>query len=414
MEVMGKARLAKEAVGTWQGLSSGKRAQVLEEMASKLLNNMDQILAENEIDVEQGRARNITGALLDRLALTKERIMDMAQGLRDVAAMPDPLGQVVQGTVRPNGLRVEQIRVPLGVIGMIFEARPNVTADATGLCLKAGNAVVLRGGSEAINSNRIVVELLRSALVAQGQSPEILQIVENTDRTEVQQMLKLNKYIDVIIPRGGSGLIKTVIENATVPVVETGVGNCHIYVDKTADLSAACAIVDNAKTQRPAVCNAAETLLVHQTVATDFLPLLADRLGKKAVTLRGCSKTKSILPSVELAVEQDWETEYLDLILAVKVVKDLEEALTHIAAYGTNHSEAIITESYTNSQRFLAEVDAAAVYVNASTRFTDGSQFGMGAEIGISTQKLHARGPMGLLELTTTKYLVYGNGTVRD
>ncbi len=413
MEIVEKAKLAKEAIRTWQRVKSSLRNKVLEEMALILINNKDEILSANRIDLQNAQDKGISGALLDRLALTDDRIMDMAQGMREVASMPDPLGEVLHGMVRPNGLQINKVRVPLGVIGIIYEARPNVTADATGLCLKAGNAVILRGGSEAVRSNQRIVALLRQALVNVELSPEIVQIVEDTDRAQVQQMMKLNQYIDVIIPRGGAGLIQAVINHSTVPVIETGVGNCHIFVDESANLADACAITINAKTQRPAVCNAAETLLVHSDVADEFLPQVYEALKAKGVLVRGCTQVKQILPDVELASESDWETEYLDLTLAVRVIKTFDDGLDHIARYGTRHSEAIVTESYTHAQRFLAEVDAAAVYVNASTRFTDGSQFGMGAEIGISTQKLHARGPMGLNELTTTKYIVYGKGTTR-
>lgn len=413
MEVIRKAQLAKEVLSQWQNLESSRKNQVLNRMADLLLANTDDILQANAQDVLAAKDRGISTALLDRLTLTATRVQDMAAGLKDVALLPDPVGQVISGTVRPNGLRIENIRVPLGLVAMIYEARPNVTADAAGLCLKAGNGVILRGGSEAINSNKQIVSLLRQALEEESLSPEILQIIEDTSREQVQKLLRLNEYIDVIIPRGGAGLIKTVIENATVPVIQTGEGVCHIFIDESANHQMTLDIVDNAKTQRPGVCNAVETLLVHQKIAPEILPLLKERLQTKGVKLVGCEQTKGIVPDVELASEQDWSTEYLDLILAVKVVNSLDEAIKHINYYGTQHSEAILTESYTNAQRFLKEVDAAAVYVNASTRFTDGSQFGLGAEIGISTQKLHARGPMGLVELTTNKFIVYGNGHSR-
>ncbi|NLM25630.1 MAG: glutamate-5-semialdehyde dehydrogenase [Firmicutes bacterium] len=413
MEVIRKAQLAKEVLSQWQNLESSRKNQVLNRMADLLLANTDDILQANAQDVLAAKDRGISTALLDRLTLTATRVQDMAAGLKDVALLPDPVGQVISGTVRPNGLRIENIRVPLGLVAMIYEARPNVTADAAGLCLKAGNGVILRGGSEAINSNKQIVSLLRQALEEESLSPEILQIIEDTSREQVQKLLRLNEYIDVIIPRGGAGLIKTVIENATVPVIQTGEGVCHIFIDESANHQMTLDIVDNAKTQRPGVCNAVETLLVHQKIAPEILPLLKERLQTKGVKLIGCEQTKGIVPDVELASEQDWSTEYLDLILAVKVVNSLDEAIKHINYYGTQHSEAILTESYTNAQRFLKEVDAAAVYVNASTRFTDGSQFGLGAEIGISTQKLHARGPMGLVELTTNKFIVYGNGHSR-
>lgn len=409
-----KAKLAKSVLRQWQNLQSSQRNQVLMSMAQILQENTEEILAANTLDVEAAKEKQISKALLDRLTLTEPRISDMAQGLRDVALLPDPVGEVLSGSVRPNGLRVEKIRVPLGLIGMIYEARPNVTADATGLCLKAGNGIILRGGSEAINSNKKIVGLLRQALENEGCSPEILQIIETTDRSQVEKMMRLNEYIDVIIPRGGVGLINTVMENSTVPVIQTGAGVCHIYVDTMVDTAEVLDIVDNAKTQRPGVCNAVETLLVHKEIATVILPAIKDRLVVKGVNIRGCSKAKQIVPEIDLATDSDWSAEYLDLTLAIRIVDSLDEAIDHIEQYGTQHSEAILTESYRNAQRFLREVDAAAVYVNASTRFTDGSQFGMGAEIGISTQKLHSRGPMGLSELTASKFIIYGNGQIRE
>lgn len=413
MEVIRKSQLASESIKEWQQLDGLVRAKVIQAMAEKLEDHAEKILEANRLDTELAVKNGISRALLDRLTLTDKRIVGMAQGLRDVSKLSDPIGQVISGQLLPNGLKIEKVRVPIGVIGMIYEARPNVTADAAGLCLKAGNAVILRGGSEAINSNRIIVQVLRQAIVEQKLSPEILQVVENTDRREVQQMVRLNQYIDVIIPRGGTGLIETVVQNSTVPVIETGIGNCHIYVDKIADLQLAVEIIKNAKVQRPGVCNAVETVLVNQKIAQTFLPILYQVLTAEGVTIRGCKLTKAIIKEIDLADEDDWKTEYLDLILAVKTVSTLTEALAHIDCYGSKHSEAIITESYQNAQEFLKNVDAAAVYVNASTRFTDGAQFGMGAEIGISTQKLHARGPMGLNELTTFKYMVYGNGNIR-
>ncbi len=413
MEVINKSKLASRSIREWQQLDGSIRTKVIQAMADKLEENTAKILAANQLDTELAVTNGISKALLDRLTLTHERIAGMAQGLRDVSKLPDPIGQVITGVLLPNGLKIEKVRVPIGVIGMIYEARPNVTADAAGLCLKAGNAVILRGGSEAINSNCIIVQVLREALVEHELSPEILQVIENTDRQEVRQMMRLNQYIDVIIPRGGTGLIEMVLQNSTVAVIETGVGNCHIYVDETADLQSAVEIIKNAKVQRPGVCNAVETVLVNQTIAQSFLPRLYQALTAEGVTIRGCKLTKSIIKEIDLADEDDWKTEYLDLILAVKTVSTTAEALEHIDRYGSKHSEAIITESYQNAQEFLKNVDAAAVYVNASTRFTDGAQFGMGAEIGISTQKLHARGPMGLNELTTFKYMVYGSGNIR-
>lgn len=414
MEVITKAKLAKDAVKTWQGLGSNKRKQVLIRMACQLRENTQVIIAANQLDLDNAVAQGISGSLLDRLILTDDRIEGMAAGLEEVAKFPDPIGEIVSGGVNSIGMKIEQVRVPLGVIGMIYEARPNVTADAGGLCLKAGNAVVLRGGSEAINSNKAIIKLLREALVEQGVTPEILQLIEDIDREQVNQMLRLNQYLDVIIPRGGPGLIKTVVENSTVPVIETGAGNCHIFVDQSADFSTATDIIINAKTQRPGVCNAVETVLVHQEIGVDFLPILWEKLQSYQVEVRGCSLTKNILPDVKQADDEDWGTEYLDLILAIKVVGTCAEAIQHIDQYSTSHSEAIITESYQNAEQFLAAVDSAAVYVNASTRFTDGAQFGLGTEIGISTQRLHARGPMGVKELTTTKHIIYGNGNVRS
>lgn len=413
MEVIKKAELAYRAVRQWQKLNSHNKNQVLHTMAAKLIENIDSIVEENQKDTEAAQAQGISGALLDRLKLTEARIKNMAEGLNAVSLLSDPIGEVVAGEVLANGLKLQQVRVPLGVIGIIYESRPNVTADAAGLCLKSGNAVILRGGSEAINSNRIIVQVLRQALIEHDLTPDILQIIENTDRSEVMQMMRLNQYIDVIIPRGGYGLIQTVVQNSTVPVIETGVGNCHIFVDESADLQTACDIVKNAKVQRPGVCNALETVLIHQNIAGELLPRLAKILIKEGVELRGCNRTRKALTDIKQASKEDWQTEFLDLILAIKVVDSLQEAIDHINCFGTKHSEAIITESYCNSQTFLDEVDAAAVYVNASTRFTDGFQFGMGAEIGISTQKLHARGPMGLQELTTTKYIIYGQGDIR-
>ncbi len=413
MEVRAKAKQVRAALKVWQRQSSDQRNSALREMAAQLEASAADILAANEKDLHRAQEIGISGALLDRLTLTEDRVRGMADGLRDVAGQRDPIGQVVDGHELPNGLKIQRVRVPLGVIGMIYEARPNVTADAAGLCLKAGNGVLLRGGSEAIHSNTAVVRVLQRALQMRELPESVVALIENTDRAEVQEMLHLNSLIDVVIPRGGAGLIQFVVENSTVPVIETGVGNCHVFVDASADLPAAVAIVDNAKTQRPGVCNAVETLLVHREAAESFLPELRRVLDPKGVELRGCSKTQSILEGVKPAEAADWSTEFLDLILAVRVVDSYDEAVEHIQAYSTGHSEAILTESYTNAQRFLQEVDAAAVYVNASTRFTDGAQFGMGAEIGISTQKLHARGPMGLAELTTTKFVVYGQGTVR-
>lgn len=413
-EVTSKAKQAKIAARQLSFISTEIKDRALLAMAAALVKRKDEILAANEKDMAAGREKGLSRALLDRLLLTEARIVEMAEGLKTVVALPDPVGEVISMWKRPNELQVGKIRVPLGVIGIIYEARPNVTVDAAGLCLKTGNAVLLRGGSEAINSNTAVTRVIAEAAGTAGIPAGAIQLIETTDREAVNIMLKLNECLDVIIPRGGAGLIQTVVKNATVPVIETGVGNCHVYVDNEGDLAMAKDIVINAKTQRPGVCNAMETLLVHKEVAGELLPdLLTTLRDQYKVEVRGCPETKAIASWVKDATEDDYYTEFLDFILAVKVVGDIEEAMNHIYKYGTKHSEAIITENYTKARRFLQEVDAAAVYVNASTRFTDGSQFGFGAEIGISTQKLHARGPMGLQELTTIKYIVFGAGQVR-
>jgi len=413
-DLLKQAKLAKEAARKLAYLSTDVKNKALSNMAYALKKEMGSILSANERDMKNAKEKGITGALLDRLRLDERRIDEMAQGLLEIAALADPVGEVVSMWVRPNGLEVGKVRVPLGVIGIIYEARPNVTVDAAGLCLKAGNAVLLRGGSEAINSNIAIARVIAKAAEDVGVPSGAISIVEDTSRETVSEMLKLRDYIDVLIPRGGAGLIKAVVENATVPVIETGVGNCHIYVDEYADLDKACKILINAKCQRPGVCNAAETLLVHRSIAEEFLPKVLKELKTNKVEIRGCEKTVSIVDWVKEACENDYETEFLDLIIAVKVVESLNEAVEHIRRYGTKHSECIVTESYTNARKFLKQVDAAAVYVNASTRFTDGNQFGFGAEIGISTQKLHARGPMGLKELTSTKYVIYGDGHIRN
>ena len=385
----------------------------LEAAAKAIEARQDEILAANAEDLAAAKAAGMRPALVDRLALDEGRIAGIVEGVRQVAALPDPIGQVVKMETRPNGLTIGKRRVSLGVIGIIYEARPNVTSDAAALCLKAGNAVILRGGKEAFRSNQAVVKVLREALAEGGLPADCVQLVEDTSRQSAQELMALTEYLDVLIPRGGAGLIRSVKENARVPVIETGVGNCHVYVDKDADLNMAANIIYNAKCSRPSVCNAIETILVHQDVAEEALPTIQARLDEKQVELRGCEKAQAILPGIPPATEEDWATEYLDYILAVKVVASLEEALEHIARYSTGHSECIVTENYTAAQRFLNEVDAAAVYVNASTRFTDGGQFGLGAEIGISTQKLHARGPMGLEQLVSTKFLIRGSGQVR-
>ena len=371
------------------------------------------ILEANGHDVDAAVKRGMHAGLVDRLRLDGGRIKAMADGLRDVAALEDPVGEVESMKKRPNGLLIGRKRVPLGVIGIIYEARPNVTADAFGLCFKSGNAVILRGGSDAIRSNEAIVAAIRRGLLAAGLPEDAVQLVADTSRESARELMRLNGYLDVLIPRGSAGLIRTVVENSTVPVIETGTGNCHVYVDATADFQMALDIIYNAKTQRIGVCNACESLLVHQSIAEEFLPLLKERLDEKQVEIRADEASCRLVPGFVPAAEEDWGREYLDYILSLKQVGSLEEAIAHINRYGTGHSEAIVTRDYGNAQRFLEEVDAAAVYVNASTRFTDGAQFGFGAEIGISTQKLHARGPMGLRELTTIKYIIYGDGQVR-
>lgn len=382
-------------------------------MADALEEEYVSILAANAMDLDNGKGKGLSDALLDRLALTKSRIQAMAEGLRQIATLPDPIGEVLSTIQRPNGLEISKVRVPLGVIGIIYESRPNVTVDATGLCLKAGNAVLLRGGSEAIHSNIAVMKVIAAAAYANGIPEGALQLIETTDRQAVNAMLKLKSYLDVIIPRGGAGLIKMVVENSTVPVIETGTGICHTFVDASADLVMAEAIAFNAKVSRPGTCNSMETLLVHQAVADQFLPSMITKYQEANVELRGCPEVMKYNSVVKPASDEDWATEYLDFILSIKVVADIQEAIEHIGRYSTLHSEAIITKNSDNATRFQQEVDAAAVYVNASTRFTDGFEFGFGAEIGISTQKLHARGPMGLVELTSIKYLIAGNGQIR-
>lgn len=412
-EVLEKAQKSREAARKMSFMSTEVKNKAILAMADALIRRSEEILQANNTDMEEGKKNNLSKALLDRLLLTQERVADMADGLRQLVALPDPVGEVISMWTRPNGLQVGKMRVPIGVIGIIYEARPNVTVDAAGLCLKTGNAVLLRGGKEAINSNKAIANIISRAAIDAGAPDGTIQLIETTDREAVNVMIKLNDYLDLVIPRGGAGLIKTVVQNATVPVIETGVGNCHVYVDNEAIQQNAMDIVVNAKTQRPGVCNALETLLVHKDIAAEFLPPMLERLRDLQVEIRGDAETRSVVPWVKEASEEDYANEFLDLILAVKVVSDIDEAMNHIYKYGTKHSEAIITENYTKARRFLMEVDAAAVYVNASTRFTDGSQFGFGAEIGISTQKLHARGPMGLTELTTIKYIVYGEGQIR-
>lgn len=397
------AKAAKEAQRKLALLSETEKNEIIISMADALEKNTDKILEENKKDIENLKNTKMK----DRLLLTPERISSIADGVRKVALLPDPVGKTENAVLRPNGLKIGKRRVPLGVVGIIYESRPNVTADAAALTYKTANSVVLRGGSDAVNSSRIIVEVMNSVNPIKGS----IGFVDDTSRDTVHKMMKLNGLIDVLIPRGGAGLIKSVVENATVPVIETGVGNCHTYIDASADINMAVNIAQNAKCSRPSVCNAMETLLVSEQIADEFLPAFAKSVPQ--VEIRGCEKTLKILPSATAASEEDYATEFLDYILAVKIVKDVDEAIEHIEKYSTGHSEAIVTESYTNAEKFLDRVNSAAVYVNASTRFTDGFEFGFGAEIGISTQKLHARGPMGLECLTTTKYVIHGNGQVR-
>ena len=411
LEKMGQK--AKDAETVLRNLSTGEKNAALEAVAAALVASTDEILEANAIDVKNGRENHMPEGLIDRLMLDKGRIGGLADGLRQLVGLEDPIGEVIGMKKRPNGLLIGQKRVPLGVVGIIYEARPNVTSDAFGLCFKTGNVVILKGGSDAIHSNTAVVKCIREALRQCGITENAIQLIEDTSRETAAEFMKLNQYVDVLIPRGGKGLIRAVVDQSTIPVIETGTGNCNIYVDETADLKMAADIVINAKTQRVGVCNACESLLVNRRVKDAFLPILADRLKEKHVEVRGDEDSVELMPGSQKATEEDWGTEYLDYIISVKVVDSVEDAIAHINRYNTGHSEAIITNDYTHAQKFLDEVDAAAVYVNASTRFTDGNEFGFGAEIGISTQKLHARGPMGLLALTTTKYIIYGNGQIR-
>ena len=412
-ELVNKGIKAKEASYILMNATVTEKNNALLKMADSLINNKKSILEANKKDLEKAVANGTSKAMLDRLSLSEERILDMANGLKQVKSLNDPIGEVLGMTVRPNGLKIGKQRVPLGVIGIIYEARPNVTSDAAALCLKSGNVTILRGGKEAINSNIAIVNALREGIKLSGLPEDAVQLIEDTSRETSNEMMKLNEFIDVLIPRGGAGLIQAVVQNATVPVIETGTGNCHVYVDEYADLEMAKNIVINAKTSRPSVCNAEEKLLINEKIADKFLPIIVKALHENNVEIRGDKKARAIIDNLKEATEEDWSKEYLDYVIGIKIVSDIDEAINHINKYGTGHSEAIITKDYNNSQKFLQRVDAAAVYVNASTRFTDGGEFGFGAEIGISTQKLHARGPMGLNELTTTKYIIYGNGQVR-
>ncbi len=412
-ELTKKGKAAKAAARKLNSISTEVKNSALNSIADALIKNSEYILCENAKDLENAKKNNMPTAMQDRLSLSEKRIADMAEGVRQVASLSDPVGEVTSMVKRPNGLMIGQKRVPMGVIAIIFEARPNVTVDAAVLCLKTSNAVILRGGSEAIYSNLAIMKIMQEAAYKAGIPEGALNILEDTSRQTATELMKLREYVDLLIPRGGKGLIQSVVENATVPIIETAAGNCHVYVDRDADLDMATDILVNAKVSRPSVCNAAETLLVDEAVAKSFLPVAFSKMREYNVELRGCQKCIEIDPAVAPATEDDWFEEYNDYILAVKVVSGIDAAIEHINTYNTGHSECIVTENYTNAQKFLDEVDAAAVYVNASTRFTDGFEFGFGAEIGISTQKLHARGPMGLKQLTSTKYIVYGNGQVR-
>lgn len=413
-DLLAQARRARAAAEHLGGTDSAGKDRALLRIADRLWERRGEVLAANARDLEAARAAGLSGPLLKRLALDERKVGAMVDGLRVLAGLPDPVGEGVSSWRRPNGLEITQVRVPLGVVGMIYEARPNVTVDAAGICLKTGNAALLRGGKEALQSNLALVAVIRHALEESGLPPDAVQLVADPGRESARAMMRLSGWLDVLIPRGGEQLIRTVVENATVPVIETGTGNCHVYVDRDADPEMALRIVLNAKLSNPAVCNAAEKLLVDRPLAASFLPRALRALADAGVEVRACPEARALWPDAAPATPADWDTEYLDLIIGVKVVDGVGEAIDHINRYGTRHSEAIVTENYTTARRFVAGVDAAAVYVNASTRFTDGGEFGFGAEIGISTQKLHARGPMGLRELTTTKYIVYGTGQVRE
>lgn len=407
-------RQAIDAKQLLQSLTTTQKNQALEQAAASLIDKQDRLLAANEKDYQKAKEAGMAEGLLDRLKLSADRIEDMAQGLRQIASLPDPIGEVMECFDRPNGLHIKKVRVPMGVVGIIYEARPNVTADAFGLCFKTGNAVILKGGRDAFYSNQAITEIIQEALEKEGISQHALQLIAHNDREVTTAFMQLKEYVDVLIPRGGAGLIRSVVENSTIPVIETGTGNCHIYVDEEADLEKAVPIILNAKTQRIGVCNACESLLVHRKIAQKILPALGRALQEKQVEIRGDQTVLDQIPGACPATEEDYGREYLDLILSVKTVDSLEEAIAHINHYNTGHSDAILTENKAHAEKFLREVDSACVYVNASTRFTDGFEFGFGAEIGISTQKLHARGPMGLRELTSYKYQIIGNGQIRQ
>lgn len=413
MNLMIMGREAKEASAQLLLATTEEKNRALVHLAKALVDNTQRILAENAKDVAVAVEKGVKESLIDRLRLTEARVAAMAEGLEQIAELPDPIGEVLDTWERPNGLSIRQVRVPFGVIGIIYESRPNVTADAFGLCFKTGNAVILRGGSDALNSNVCITEVLQEGLASVGMPRNSIQMITDTSREVAKEFMRLNAFVDVLIPRGGAGLIRTVLENSTIPVIETGTGNCHIYVDEYADTEMALNIIDNAKTQRLGVCNACESLVVHRAVAGHFLPLVYERLTAKQVVLRGDETAKAVVPQMEAATEEDFATEYLDRLISVKVVDDLAEAVAHINRYHTKHSDAIITANAERAEQFLKQVDSSCVYVNASTRFTDGFEFGFGAEIGISTQKLHARGPMGLKALTSYKYQITGNGQIR-
>ena len=404
---------AKEASKTLRCARTAQKDEALRTIAGMLEEQMDAILQANDLDMQNAQQNGMSESMQDRLRLTEGRIRGIADAVRELTGLADPVGRVSEGWTRPNGLKIERVSVPLGVVGMIYESRPNVTVDAACLCLKSGNACILRGGKEAIHSNTALAGVMRRALECAGLPADCIQLIENTDRSSSVDLMNLRGYVDVLIPRGGKGLIQSVVQNASVPVIETGAGNCHIYVDASADIGMAVNICDNAKTSRPSVCNAVETVLVHREIAPDFLPRLKEKLDAHHVQLRGCARTAAIIPDTVPATEEDYATEYDDYILALRVVDSLEEAIGHIQKYTTGHSEAIVTKDWDNARAFTAQLDSAAVYVNASTRFTDGGEFGFGAEIGISTQKLHARGPMGLSELCSYKYIVTGDGQIR-
>jgi glutamate-5-semialdehyde dehydrogenase len=409
-EICQKAKVASVEMAK---VSSEVKNIALCRMANGLEASTEKISVANQADVKAAKTKGLKASLLDRLALDQKKIQTMAKGLREVSALADPIGTIISTWTRPNGLIISQVRVPLGVVGIIYESRPDVTSDAAGICIKSGNAVILRGGSDALNSNVAIGEVLRDALVGTGLPVDAIQVVNSPERSVAEELMGMRRYIDVLIPRGGADLIKTVVEKSQIPVIETGTGNCHIYVEEDADLEKATPIVINAKCQRPGTCNAAEKLLVHAKIAERYLPLVIAELRSQGVEVRGDEETRKIVPNVKAATEQDWYTEFLDLIIGVKVVKNLDEAIGHINTYGTKHSDSILTTDFEKAMRFIKEVDSAAVYWNASTRFTDGNQFGLGAEIGISTQKLHARGPMSAQHLTTTKYVILGNGQIR-